>query len=510
MKQVSALLLATILMFIAITAFAVEIDYQLLSDEELQQIFEDLNAEIERRKTEATTKAPTDTSLESAMTNQTDSTDSGDDDEKSIITTADDLLEYAEHDIETQITNLQAQWDEILTNTKSYSDYKANVGAIRDFYSEVDNATAKLCLRIAYYAFDYAVLELNSGDSNRTIYSNLSDMYDVLYKDARKDIYDDVYDDLLKDMYDELYDGVLKKGKNDAASYDEWDDFRSEEYSLYDETRSSVYGIWDSTFSEIYSFWDNFRSYIYNDETQLACKTAIRFHKRLGKKSEEIGLTASSVTSIIENVNNILSMTFEPTPVDGVDEAVMADLESTLEALENEWKEISTEVDTFEKYVADPDRIEEFYDKIVETVEALCLRQRQFAIEYANVILQSDSQTKYRDLMYLHSSLYGDSRREILGATYNGILKKIHQYYYNGILKKGKKTASYSVWNEARSDEYSWWSDARSTVYSTWSDTYSDIYSFWSDLRSEVYSKDWDTAQKVIDKFQKKLDRKSK
>ena len=310
-------------------------------------------------------------------------------------------------------------------------------------------------------------------------------------------------------MYDDSYDGVLKKAY-DNAPYEEWDDFRSEEYSLWDETRSSVYGNWDETFSDIYSFWDSFRSNIYNDETELACKTAIRFYKGLVKDIEKNGLTEKTITGINVDSDNILGMTFEPTPVDNLDETVAADLETTLAALEKEWAELSAQTDTFENYVAHADRVEDFFEKVVSTTEELCLRQQQYAIDYANVILQSDSQTKYRDLTYLYSSLYGGSRREIYRATYNGLLKEMYKYYYNGVLKKARKTTSYSEWSSARSDVYGWWSDARSDVYSVWSDTFSDIYSFWSDLRSEVYSKDMDKAQKEIDKFQKKVDRKKK
>ncbi len=506
MKRIISVILAALLVFCATVASAVEIDYKSLSDEELQQILAAVVEEIEYRKT-APTEVPTEQPAEApAADTQAQPQEESD---AVTITTTDELIDWINNDVETTAADLRAKWDEIIKKTTSYDEYKANVGLIRDLYTEIDNATLKLCLRMRCYAFDYVVLELNSGKSNSEIYKNLSDLYDVIYDDARDDIYDNIYDDLLKDMYDDSYDGVLKKAY-DNAPYEEWDDFRSEEYSLWDETRSSVYGNWDETFSDIYSFWDSFRSNIYNDETELACKTAIRFHKGLLKDIEKNGLTEKSITGISVNADNILGMTFEPTPVDNLDETVTADLETTLAELEKEWAELSAQTDTFENYLANADQVEEFFEKVVSTTEELCLRQQQYAIDYANVILQSDSQTKYRDLTYLYSSLYGGSRREIYRATYNGLLKDMYKYYYNGVLKKARKTTSYSEWSSARSDVYGWWSDARSDVYSVWSDTFSDIYSFWSDLRSEVYSKDMDKAQKEIDKFQKKVDRKKK
>lgn len=510
MKRIISLILSVLLVFCATVASAVEIDYKSLSDEELQQILDAVTEEIEFRKTaptEISTEVPTEAPVEASVdVTQEEILENS---EATTITTTDELIEWVTDDVEKTTSDLVTKWDDLIKKTTNYDEYKANVDSLRALYAEIDSASLKICLRMKYYAFAYVILELNSGKSNSEIYKDLSDMYDAIYDDARDDIYDDIYDDLLKDMYADSYDGVLKKAY-DNAPYEEWDNFRSEEYSLWEETRSSVYGNWDEAFSEIYSFWDSIRSNFYNDERDLACKTTIRFYNGLTKDIKKNGIPVNDIITINVDDENILSMTFEPTIVDGLDETVTADLETTIATLEKEWSELAAQTDTFEKYVAHADQVEGFFEKVVSITEELCVRQQQYAIDYANVILQSDSQTKYRDLTYMYSSLYGGSRKEIYRATYNGLLKDMYKYYYNGVLKKARKTTSYSEWSGARSDVYGWWSDARSDVYSIWSDTFSDIYSFWSDLRSEVYSKDMDKAQKVIDKFQKKVDRKKK
>ncbi len=425
------------------------------------------------------------------------------------ITSADALCDWIEEDVESTISNLTDKWDEIMKRTTNYDEYKLNVGSIQSLYTEIVDAVENICLRMRCYSFYYTALELNSGKGNREIYNDLNDMYDVIYDDSRDDIYDDIYKDLLEDMYDEIYDGILDKAY-DNAPYDEWDDFRSEEYSLWDDARSDVYGTWDETFSDIYSYWDEFRSYIYNDENDLAYKAINQFYSELIKDTEKMGSSIETITGIRVDTASIINKTYEPTALDKLYDEALADVENTISVLAEEWADLLSQTTTFDTFVARDDDVEEFYEKIVDTVENLCVRQQQYAVDFATSIMNSDSDTKYRDLRYIYSCLYGRSRRYIYRNVYNGILKDMHKYYYNGVLKNAKNSTSYSNWSEARSDAYGWWSDARSDTYSIWSDTYSEIYSFYSDMRSEVYSKDFGKAQKVIDKLQKKVDRKKK
>ena len=85
----------------------------------------------------------------------------------------------------------------------------------------------------------------------------------------------------------------------------------------------------------------------------------------------------------------------------------------------------------------------------------------------------------------------------------------MEDYLYDGVLKDDDEAGvPYGDWYDTRSDEYGRWYDCRSDVYSEWYDTRSDVYGFKYDLAGELWSKDEDGAQKTINRFEKKLNKR--
>lgn len=189
--------------------------------------------------------------------------------------------------------------------------------------------------------------------------------------------------------------------------------------------------------------------------------------------------------------------------IDDAELIVTSDVEYTIAALKAEYDALVMDIDTYEIYLENTDRIEAFYDKLVEANHQLCIRMRKYSAEWAEAIMLSDkaNDDKYDDFDDIYDTVYDDAGDEIYDGIYDGILNDMYDQFYDGILDDAYKSAEYDEWSDARSDEYDWWSDSRSDVYDDWSDSRSDIYDFWSDMRSELWDDDVDKATEKLNDF---------
>lgn len=95
---------------------------------------------------------------------------------------------------------------------------------------------------------------------------------------------------------------------------------------------------------------------------------------------EENDAASSEVTQTEAATNE------ENASVSGVDElsnTVSKDVEDTVSELSKEYEKLKSEIDTFDKYLANTDKVEEFYTKVYETHNALCIRMREYSLQYA-------------------------------------------------------------------------------------------------------------------------------
>ena len=192
-----------------------------------------------------------------------------------------------------------------------------------------------------------------------------------------------------------------------------------------------------------------------------------------------------------------------------LEEKVASDVEESIAALQEEYTALVTDIDSYEKYLESVETVEGFYAKVLNETQSLCVRMREYSLEYAQVILASDKENgdKYDDLEELYDCVYDEAGENIYDEIYDGILDDIYDDFYNGILDEAYEEAEYSEWSEARANEYDWWSDARSDVYDEWSDFRSEVYDFWSDLRGETWDDDMEKAWEVVEDFTKDIEK---
>lgn len=173
------------------------------------------------------------------------------------------------NDIEQTINQLSAKWQSLKSEIVDYDDYMDNANKIEDFYDEINETVENACIRLQKYTVQYAELIMESNISNDDKYDAFEDLLDCIYEDATDDLYDDVYGDLLDDMQEVLYEGALDNS-DDAPSYSDWIDIRSDEYSNWLDTRLDVYSNWLDTRSDIYSFFLDMRSELWGNDLERA------------------------------------------------------------------------------------------------------------------------------------------------------------------------------------------------------------------------------------------------
>ncbi len=190
-----------------------------------------------------------------------------------------------------------------------------------------------------------------------------------------------------------------------------------------------------------------------------------------------------------------------------LDERIDEYATETIDSLKTRWKALSEEVDTYQKYCDNSQKVSDFYKALLSDTEQMCITLMEYSAVYTRMILDSDlpAEKKYKAAEGICDNLYNDACDKIVKKVYNGILDDMLDYYYNGIIDDEIKKSYTSELSEISSKEYSQWSDTSSEVYSLYSDTSSDVYSLYSDLSAKLYNDDFTGAEKVYNRFLKKL-----
>ncbi len=195
------------------------------------------------------------------------------------------------------------------------------------------------------------------------------------------------------------------------------------------------------------------------------------------------------------------------TSLDELEDRIEEHLDNAISSLSSRWEALSTEIDTYEKYVDHPEKVSDFYQTIELETEQMCIMLCEYSAAYARMILDSDmsADDKYNAADGINDCLYDDACDEIQDEIYDGILEDMYDYFYEGILDDAQDDMDYSDWYDICSKEYDQWYDTSSEVYSLYYDASSDIYSFYYDLSSELYSQDFDRAEKLYERFLQKI-----
>lgn len=209
-----------------------------------------------------------------------------------------------------------------------------------------------------------------------------------------------------------------------------------------------------------------------------------------------------------ETANFAISNASSSNDYDELEEKIDKDIEDTVSALNSEYEQLKSEIDTYAKFLNSADKMEAFYEKIYKTNYALCVRMCEYSLNYAQLIINSpkSNDEKYDDIRLIYDIVYDDMGKEIYDEIYDGLLDDMYDDYYDGILEQAYRKEEYSEykeWSDCSTDEYRRWSDTSSDIYKDWSDLSSDVYSFYSDLSSAIYSGNIERAEKKIDDFSK-------
>ena len=194
--------------------------------------------------------------------------------------------------------------------------------------------------------------------------------------------------------------------------------------------------------------------------------------------------------------------------VDELDEIVIQDAEDTVAKILSDRNELESSITTYDEYVANIDSIHAFYSDSLLESEQLGLRMREYAVQYAEMIVNSDADLsdKYDELDAIYDVIYDDAGDEMY-SIYVDVVDEMYDIYYAGILDDAYDQVSYDEWSDYRSDAYDTWSDTKSDIYDEWSDMKSEIYDFWSDVKGEVYDGDMEKANEFISDFKEDIAR---
>lgn len=182
-------------------------------------------------------------------------------------------------------------------------------------------------------------------------------------------------------------------------------------------------------------------------------------------------------------------------------------LAANIASLNSQWETLAAEIDTYEKYVENAERVSEFYETVIAETDQMCIMLYEYSAAYARMILDSDmsADDKYDAIDGINDCLYEDACDEINDEIYEGLLDDMNDYFYEGILSDAQDDVDYSDWYDVCSDEYNQWYDTSSEVYGLYYDAASEIYSFYYDMASELYGRDFERAEKVYERFLEKI-----
>lgn len=194
--------------------------------------------------------------------------------------------------------------------------------------------------------------------------------------------------------------------------------------------------------------------------------------------------------------------------VEELEELVDKDVTDTIAALQTEYESLAEEVDTYDKYIANVDRIGSYYDQILNDTRAICIRLREYSICYVEIVMKSGGsyKDKYDTRSDLYDLIYDDACGEIYDAMYDDLLGDMYDFIYEGVIRDGYDYAPYDKWYDTSSEAYDIWYDCKSDVYDEWYDAKSDIYDFWYDVYGHFYDDDEQAIKEEITEFREDIE----
>lgn len=226
------------------------------------------------------------------------------------------------------------------------------------------------------------------------------------------------------------------------------------------------------------------------NESRISEETTVEIAETtLGEEAQTVDL--SDKDSIITNAENSIN--------------------AEITSLTTEWEGLKKQITSYGTYVTNKEKVEAFYNKVVETNKKVCTMGYQAALDYANAIENSNEEykEKYDMAKDINKEIYDDMFDSIQDALYEDLFDDLQKHMYEGVLDdQDESGVEYDDWYDTRSNEYDEWYDSRSDIYDEWYDSRSDVYDFYYDLSSELYDEDKDGVAKEIGKFKERIEKR--
>ena len=205
------------------------------------------------------------------------------------------------------------------------------------------------------------------------------------------------------------------------------------------------------------------------------------------------------------------SDTTTPVSFEELEAEVLKDVEDTIDGLNAEWEELKSEIDTYDKYLNNKDKVKDFYDKITDCTEQLCIRLQKYTLRYARSIVASDMSTTEKSNAFdnLLDCIYEDASNKLLDYVYEDLLGDMLNTFYSGILSEYNNVGSFSEWYATNLNEYENWYDTSLDIYESWYDTTIDICDFYYDITIELWSYDSEGVEEVLKDYEEAVDKLS-
>ena len=122
------------------------------------------------------------------------------------------------------------------------------------------------------------------------------------------------------------------------------------------------------------------------------------------------------------------------TSIDMLEEHVYNDVDATVKQLEEKQEKLASEINTYELYIENLEKIKAYYDESIKETNQLGIRLREYSLQYARFILNNDADynDKYDDLQGIYRYIYDDAGKDMYDI-YDDTLKDMYDLYYDGI-----------------------------------------------------------------------------
>lgn len=196
--------------------------------------------------------------------------------------------------------------------------------------------------------------------------------------------------------------------------------------------------------------------------------------------------------------------------LDTIDAAIKKEYTSRIASLKNEAESLMNELNTYEVYAANDDRVDALYKHIVEEINSLCIEMKEYAVHYVELILESDASASDKsdalDRMYDYAgdnaskAIYNDIYSKLIGDLYDGFLGNTL------VLSNVPASASFEEWEYLYDDEWYRYRTIRDYVYFLGDRLEADVYSFKGAIDTALYNGDDERMQEKINQFKASIE----